>query len=221
MPTPIPIGATCVLGASGHLGSAVVSALRAAGRPVWGTGLHRPVAADVPSLVLDLREPTAVAEVASRAPSAVVHCATPPWPCAEDAPWQVGPLFLGRLVAALAPAWAVAGGGVVVATAGLAVSHGVDVPWPFAAAHGALPALARTLTHQHGRQGVRFCVLAASDLSGGHAERLPGTAARRAALERHAGTGRRPDAEQAARLVTWLLDHPATAGSVVSLHGAL
>lgn len=218
---PIPARATCVLGASGHLGDAVVAALLAAGRPVWGTTCTGSARPGLPTLQVDLRDEGAADVIAAHSPAAVVHCAAPRWPCADDDPWAVGPRAAARLVEALLPAWTAAGGGALVLVAGLAVSHGVDVPWPVAAAHGALPALARTLSHQHGRAGVQVSVLAVSDLSGGAASALPGAAARRASVERHAGTGRRPTAAQAAAMVAWLVRHPSTTGSVVALHGAL
>jgi NAD(P)-dependent dehydrogenase (short-subunit alcohol dehydrogenase family) len=117
--------------------------------------------------------------------------------------------------------WTTRGGGHLLLTAGLAVSHALEVPAPLAAAHGALPALARTLSQHHGRCGVRVNVVAFGDLSGGHGSALPDAAARRADLERHAATRSRSTADEAARFVAWAAFAPHLSGAVSSLHGGL
>lgn len=227
-----------VVGGSGHVGAAVVREL--ARRAIPTTFTHhrgeeraRSLAAETGARAepLDLASGSAgarLAELAAERPTRLVYCAASLGPldlAASDAasaaePWVVGPQGALASVRAVAPGMREAGEGSVVLVTALDRGQTLPLPPAFAAAQGALGALAMALAKELGPIGARVNAVCLGPLDGGLSASLPPRL-----LEDYAtfsGLRRRGTATEAAQAIGWLLcDAGFVTGRTLAANGGL
>ena len=219
-----------VLGGSGHVGGAIVRALRARGAEVcftFRTGEARAAAVEgatgARALRVDLRDGAALtATVAEAAPTVLVHAAGV-WaegPAGWSESQAVGPGAALIACEAMVEAWERAGGGEVILIGALDRAQSLPLPPAFAAAQGALGALAMALGHALGPRGVRVNLAAVGLLDGGMATRL--TTDQRDAFLRFSALRRAGTADEVAAVVAWLaLENTYMNGRVLAVNGGI
>ncbi len=227
-----------VLGGSGHVGQAVVRALRAADVPTTFTWHRNAEVAQTLALEtratavqVDLRAASAVALLATTMdsdamPNVVVHCAavapvgslaTAGMAAFDDAlavngrsAYAVGLVF-GEAMAA-------AGGGDIVLVGALDRGQSLPLPVAFAASQGLLGALTTALAKELAPRGVRVNLVALGMLQGGLSQRLD--AALRDQFLAFSALRRPGTAAEVARAIVWLALHNTyMAGKVLPING--
>lgn len=227
-----------VVGGSGHVGAAVVRELARRAIPTTFTH-HRGVdrardlaaATGARAEALDLASDAAEARLAALAaerPTHLVYAAGalgPPTLAASDVgsasePWTVGPKGALATARAVAGGMRAAGGGSIVFVTALDRGQTLPLPPAFAAAQGALGALAMALAKELGPEAVRVNAVCLGPLDGGLAASLPPRL-----LDDYttfSGLRRRGTAAEAAQAIGWLLcDATFVTGRTVAVNGGL
>lgn len=228
--------AALVLGGTGAVGSAVLRALRArdvAATFTWSRSREKAEAlarelGHTPARV-DLADAAALtALIGGLAPDLGVWCAgaLDPAPALEttDEAWDRAQAVNVRapFVAAreLARGMAARGGGSIVLVGALDRGQSLPIPPAFAAAHGALGALAMALAKEVGPRGVRVNVVALGLLDRGLSLGLPPRT--RQDYLAYSALRRFGTPDEAARAIAWLaLDDRFTSGKVLAVNGGL
>jgi 3-oxoacyl-[acyl-carrier protein] reductase len=220
-----------VLGGTGHVGSEVVKALRAAGVPTaftWRTNEAR-AAQDEGACRVDLRDAAALrALVIEQRPTVLVHAAAVSSGASlaelDDAAFDEAQAVNVRAafvaVQAGAAAMAEAGGGDIVLVGALDRAQSLPLPIHFAATQGALAAMTMALAKELGPRQIRINIIALGVLEGGISKTLsPKMVADYKSFSALRRTG---TAAEAARAIVWLaLENTWMTGKVVPVNGGI
>ena len=226
-----------VFGGTGAVGSAVVRALAARGvsgvftfRRSWAEAGALATQTGFDGACVDLADPQALRGFLDALPpiDAFIHAAgvAPTGALADttDAAWDETHAVTVRaaFIAArsLVPGMAARGGGALVFVGALDRGQSLPLPVAFAAAQGALPALAMSLAKAHGAQGVRANVAALGLLDAGLSAGLD-ERARRDYLTFSAFRRLGTPAEVAPAIVWLALDAKAMNGKVLAVNGGV
>jgi len=226
-----------VIGGSGYVGAALVRELRARGVAVTFTYARgrdraialaeqtgaRPVALDLTTegAARELEEHAAgltyLAHCAGVLGPASLHDATPSEARRVAAVGPDGALLAAR---AAAPGMAERRRGSIVFVCALDRGQSLPLPPAFAAAQGALGALAMALAKELGAAGVRVNAVSLGPLAGGLSTALPARLS--TDYETFSALRRRGTAEEAARAIAWmLLDAEFVTGRCLAANGGL
>lgn len=201
-----------VFGGSGHVGRAVVAALRARGvEPTFTWHTRDPG----DGRRIDLADPAAVeALVAEVAPDVLIHCA------AIDAP-DLDAVYAVNCRSAFVATHAMpAGVRDVVLLGGLDRTQSLPLPAAYAASQGMLSGMVMALARALGPSGLRINLLALGPLDGGLSMGLE--AAQIADYQRFSALRRRGTAAEAAKAAVWLaLENSYLNGKVVPVNGGI
>ncbi len=226
-----------VIGGTGVVGSAVLSALRERGVACSFTFHENAARADALSreldaraVQLDLADSSAIRALAraDAAPDAVIHAAgrldTTPGLDLSDVAWEQSYQVNARgafvICREFGQLMAERGQGDIVLVGALDRAQSLPIPVSFAAAQGLLAAMTMALSKELAPRGVRLNLVALGLLESGLSQGLaPGL---REDFLSFSALRRFGDASEAARFIRWLaLENSYIAGKVLSLNGGL
>ncbi len=226
-----------VVGGSGYVGSALVRELRARGIEVaftYASGRERALALGAETgarpVALDLTADGAARALDEHSAGLtyLAHCAGVLGPASLDATTPaearrvaaVGPDGALLAARAAAPGMVLRRRGSIVFVCALDRGQSLPLPPAFAAAQGALGALAMALAKELGAAGVRANTVSLGPLAGGLSASLPARLS--ADYEAFSALRRRGTAEEAARAIAWmLLDADYVTGRCLAANGGL